>query len=140
MICEALEKRNAALYAKLVPNYDHADTLEGETLRAINRVIYRFYNDGDVWFDGYGCETVGPAVTFLRLYAPIDLRSDIDASDGADNEEYEKALAIVLEKILAHVEAQTAYKPNTLDCLECKPKYEYFEHECGEAYDDDEDF
>jgi hypothetical protein len=123
MIPESLEKRNEVLYAKLVPDYGPADTLEGETLRAINQIIYRFYNDGDLWFDGYGCETAGPAVTFLRQYSPIDVRPELNKTECVDNEDYEKELQIILEKILTHIESQTEYHPNRTDSHNCKPKY-----------------
>lgn len=123
MIAESLEKRNTLLYSKLVPPSGPADTIEGETLRAINRIIYRFYNDGDIWFDRYGCETAGPAVTFLRQYSPIDVRPEINQSESVDNDEYEKLLEIILEKILTHIEAQTNYHPNHLDSHNCEPKY-----------------
>ena len=120
---QSLEKRNEVLYAKLVPDMGKADTLEGETLRAINRIIYRFYNDGDLWFEGYGCETAGPAVSYLREFSPIDVRPEINSSECVDNDEYEKLLEIILEKILTHIEAQTEYHPNHMDWYDCKPKY-----------------
>ena len=123
MIAESLEKRNEVLYAKLVPHSGMADTIEGETLRAINRIIYRFYNDGDLWFEDYGCETAGPAITFLRQFSPIDVRPEINQSESVDNDEYEKLLEIILEKILTHIEIQTTYHINHIDCYNCKPKY-----------------
>ncbi len=60
-----LEKRNEVLYDKLVPGSGAAGTVEGEMLRAINRIIYRYYNDGDYYYKGYGTETAGPAHSFL---------------------------------------------------------------------------
>lgn len=40
-------------YDKYVPAYDKCDTLAGEIIRAINRLVYRWYNDGDT-VDCYG--------------------------------------------------------------------------------------
>ena len=60
-----LEDRNEPLYDKLVPGQGNAETVEGEMLRAINRIAYRYYNDGDKYFQGYGTETAGPAHSFL---------------------------------------------------------------------------
>ena len=37
----ALEKRNNVLYDELVPGSGNSDFIEGEMLRAINRIIYR---------------------------------------------------------------------------------------------------
>jgi hypothetical protein len=129
MIPVELEKRNDVLFEKLVPAEGQCDTLEGETLRAINRIIYRYYNDGDYWFDGYGCETAGPAESFLRQYGVIDLRVELEASNGTEDKEYEKQLAIMLEKIVTHIESCTEFRKNYHDMLDCEPRYEEEEEE-----------
>jgi len=54
------------LHTELVPSQGAADTVEGEMVRAVMRVWYRYYNDGDFYFRGYGKETVQPSVTWLR--------------------------------------------------------------------------
>ena len=59
-----LEKRNQVLFDKLVPGSGAAETVEGELMRAINRLVYRWYNDGDYFYKGYGAETAGP-VSFI---------------------------------------------------------------------------
>ena len=46
-ISERLEK----VRQELVPAGGKADTLEGETLRAFDRVVYRWFNDGDKYTD-----------------------------------------------------------------------------------------
>jgi hypothetical protein len=40
-------------------------------VRAIQRIIYRYFNDGDVFFRGYGKETVLPSVQYLIRSTPI---------------------------------------------------------------------
>jgi len=50
---------------ELVPSSGKSKTIEGEMVRAMMRIIYRYYNDGDYFFEGYGCETAGPAHSFL---------------------------------------------------------------------------
>ena len=35
------------------------ETVGGEIIRAINRLGYRWWNDGDKFFVGYGVETCG---------------------------------------------------------------------------------
>lgn len=59
---DALDK----LFKKLVPSAGKADTVEGELVRAIMRVWYRYYNDGDYFFRGYGKETAGSSATYLK--------------------------------------------------------------------------
>lgn len=123
MIPQALEDRNNVLYKKLVPDSGKCDTLEGETLRAINRIIYRYYNDGDYWYDGYGIETAGPAERFLYLHSPVDVRLEL-ASSYTDGETYEYFLEIILEKIVTHIESVKEYQKNYHDMLEFEPRYE----------------
>ena len=62
---EPLNKFNE-LFDSLVPPSGNCGTLGGELLRAVNRVCYRWYNDGDRVWVGYGRETVNPAVRFLE--------------------------------------------------------------------------
>src|SRR5690242_13899856 len=111
MIPKNLIDRNDKLFNKLVPFEGKADTVEGETLRALNKIIYRYYNDGDYWYTGYGIETAGPAEAFLRKFAPINLRKEITLSDGTENHDYENALNLILERVLNYVENQTEYAP-----------------------------
>lgn len=53
------------LFKKLVPASGKADTVAGEVVRALNRIIYRFKNDGDVFYEGYGLETVAPSLQYI---------------------------------------------------------------------------
>ncbi|MBQ3348785.1 MAG: hypothetical protein IJG38_00145 [Thermoguttaceae bacterium] len=66
MINATLQEQNEKMFDQLVPGTGKADTLGGEVLRAINRIGYRFFNDGDKAWEGYGRETVNPAVRFLH--------------------------------------------------------------------------
>jgi hypothetical protein len=99
-----LEKRNEALYDKLVPSQGSADTVEGEMLRAINRIIYRYYNDGDYYYTGYGTETAGPAHSFL-INANHPQRSAMVKlfKEFVSDAEYEKMLNDILDVILDHI-------------------------------------
>lgn len=63
---KALENTNHVLFDILVPGSGASSTLEGEILRAYNRLAYRFYNDGDYVHTGYGIETAGSAWIFLN--------------------------------------------------------------------------
>lgn len=142
-IPDELEKRLDVLTEKLVPDYGPGETLEGEMVRAINRILYRFYNDGDLWYQGYGCETAGPAAAFLMSPAVcqrVDLLADMAASDHASSPAYEKALFKVAEKILDYIEARTSYEENSFDMLNFPSRYqpEYDDEDEDEDYDDEE--
>ena len=63
--CEAIEERCEALSEKLVPDSGPADTVEGEILSAVNRILYRCLNDGDHFAVGYGAKTAGPSMEYL---------------------------------------------------------------------------
>lgn len=80
------EKELEKLFKKLVPGNGAAETLEGEMVRAIMRILYRYFNDGDYFFRGYGKETVLPSVTYLKTKSPLakELKSIfIDAQKNA---------------------------------------------------------
>ena len=55
------EERINELFKELVPETGKADSLAGELVRAMSRIGYRFYNDGDQLGIGYGKETCNPA-------------------------------------------------------------------------------
>lgn len=96
----------------LVPNSGSASTMEGEMLRAINRIIYRFWNDGDRYHIGYGCETAGPAMSFLMTHTllPISIRhfaEDINVGiESLNDSEYFDKIFELLEFILNYIESK----------------------------------
>ena len=61
------EERINKLFKELVPETGKADSLAGELVRAMSRIGYRFYNDGDQLGIGYGKETCNPAGRFLGV-------------------------------------------------------------------------
>lgn len=61
----AAENRIHALFEELVPASGKADTVAGEIIRAVSRIAYRNYNDGDHVGVGYGNETCNPAARYL---------------------------------------------------------------------------
>lgn len=134
-----LEDRNEPLYDKLVPGDGDAKTVEGEMLRAINRIIYRYYNDGDEYFRGYGTETAGPAHSFL-VNANHPLKSAMIKvfKEGTD---YEQTIKDALVIILDHIESkQGKYTKNTLGGIfDYEPEFEDEEDEYDDYYDDDDD-
>ena len=135
-----LEDRNEPLFSKLVPGQGKAETLEGEMLRAINRIVYRYYNDGDKYYEGYGAETAGPAVSFL-VNAVHPLRAKMSRiMDGkilSDNE-YENMLKEALGLILDYIEGKEGeYTKNTQgDIFDYESEYE--DEDDYSDYDDDE--
>lgn len=80
-----VEDELSKLFKKLVPNEGTAETIEGEMVRAIMRVWYRYYNDGDYYFRGYGKETVKPSVDWLCQVSPLkDIMKECFAAAKAE--------------------------------------------------------
>ena len=142
-----LEARNEPLFDKLVPGQGTAETLEGEMLRAVNRLVYRYYNDGDKYNEGYGTETAGPAHSFL-VNAVHPLRAKMDSIMGEEklsDNEYENMLKMVLGLILDYIESKEGeYTKNTQgDIFDYPSEFEdeddYYDDEEDDYYDDEED-
>ena len=146
------EKRITVLFDKLVPCSGNADTVEGEIIRAINRIIYRWGNDGDLFWSGYGAETAGPAMEYLTDASdiPFEIREKFKAWEN-DNfgKDYDKGELIDLAQIaLQHVEIKVKeddLTKNEDDLFNYGQKYidhvrdmEEEEDEYDNYYDDDE--
>ena len=146
------EKRISVLFDKLVPGSGNADTVEGEIIRAINRIIYRWGNDGDLFWSGYGAETAGPAMEYLTDASdiPFEIREKFKAWEN-DNfgKDYDKGELIDLAQIaLQHVEIKVKeddLTKNEDDLFNYGQKYidhvrdmEEEEDEYDDYYDDDE--
>jgi len=142
-----LEKRNEPLYDELVPGQGASDYVEGEMMRAINRIIYRFYNDGDKFWEDYGTETAGPAHSYLinsdRI--PQEIRSKLESIFDEivhvyEDEAYTAAVKKALGVVLDYVESKEGnYTEHGEDLFDYDAEYEYEEEEDEYDYDDDED-
>ena len=105
------EKRINELFNMLVPNIGHCETIEGEMVRAISKINYRYYNDGDIFYDGYGAETCGNAVSFLEHSdeIPKEFRDKISFKFGEivggmlDGDDYINKLFEITELIIEYV-------------------------------------
>ncbi|HHT97315.1 MAG TPA: hypothetical protein GXZ90_05420 [Clostridiales bacterium] len=54
------------LHDELVPGAGKADSVAGELIRALSRIHYRFYNDGDKINEDYGKETCNGSLRFIN--------------------------------------------------------------------------
>ena len=109
------------LWKELVANSGASETVEGEMLRAIGKVYYRYYNDGDLFFKGYGIETAGSAFWYLTNVSPLKdhLRSilDLEKMDQSDDA-YEAELVKAINAILTYVKSREGkYAKNSNDML-----------------------
>ena len=148
-----LEKRNEALFDKLVPGSGNSDTIEGEMLRAINRIVYRYYNDGDFFYKGYGAETAGPAHSFLinSREIPFEIQMTLTSifnkimkssypADGSEDEIYERGIKMALEQIIDYIEGKDGnYTESNEDMFNYESEFEDEEEDDYDDYYDEED-
>ena len=99
------EERINKLFKELVPETGKADSLAGELVRAMSRIGYRFYNDGDQLGIGYGKETCNPAGRFLGAKGNDKIaKLTADAWAVYSEEAYEKVLDILCGAVADYVE------------------------------------
>lgn len=111
MLTETIENRYDELFDKYVPAMGKCETLAGEILRAVARIHHRYTNDGDIAWQGYGRETVNPAVRFLGYVCENENLTEtfadlVDALfDDIDTEEdYEKLIDRLAEATIEVVD------------------------------------
>lgn len=117
---------------KYVPAWGKANTLGGEILRAINRIVYRYYNDGDTidWYYGGDYNLLRACDTFLNMYCPAYY-----SLSNINELEYEKNLCDRLKKVFDYLIANpNVFEiPNSIDCIANAP----YEPRESEDYDYD---
>lgn len=140
LLDKTLEKQISELFDALVPAQGPAGTLEGEVIRAVSRIGYRYYNDGDMFFEGYGCETAGSCMAFLTECdeLPKDFRCKIlQLEDAAQTyTDYEVFLLKICEEAFSFVGSTvtpTNLRKSNVDMLEFEPNY--IEDTNEECYD-----
>ena len=113
-----MEDLNDLLFKKLVPRNGNADTLEGEILRAMNKVAYRYWNDGDIYNKGYGRETVNPAMNFLKKYKNlVPGLAEAMKTSGTYKSMLDKMTKAVVKYVNDRVNVKKETTPNTDDML-----------------------
>ena len=117
---------------KYLPACDKANTLGGEILRAINRIVYRYYNDGDTidWYYGGDYNLLRACDTFLNMYCPAYY-----SLSNINELEYEKNLCDRLKKFFDYLIANpNVFEiPNSIDSIANAP----YEPRESEDYDYD---
>lgn len=135
-----------SIFHDLVPSKGPADTVAGEVIRATGKVGYRYYNDGDVYYQGYGLETAAPSMQYiLDFISQYGEKDDQDKAEKLiqdqmtqyDDRKYEEHLDSIFEivlTVLSYPENAALFEEkNTQDCLhwdaswfeENQPLYDY---------------
>ena len=96
------------LFTLLVPERGKCTTQAGELLRAIGKIIYRDYNDGDKFYQGYGLETAGPAASFLMDNGYWDeferIVDHVTGYSDMDDDYYTRAIEEIRDKIIDDIQ------------------------------------
>ena len=108
------------MFDALVPPSGMSETVAGEYIRAIVRILYRDANDGDKFFEGYGIDTCGSSAEYL-----YDNGFDAEIRDILDNayylssedEKYTEKLVHLTKTILEDISntPELCWTPNETD-------------------------
>lgn len=124
-------------FEALVPAQGQADTVAGELIRAMMRLIYRDWNDGDVFYSGYGLETCGGSAQYLMQNGPGELYDELYriAEDNLREDEYTDGLDECANLLVEYLEENPELygEENTIDSRsypndlveELAPTYDY---------------
>lgn len=131
------EKKLGELFEELVPASGKAPTVAGEIVRAINRISYRNWNDGDHIGVGYGRETCNPAARYLEAKCGEEVGSLISAIWGIEND---KAYDLILGQLEAEVVKYLERNPELKAAENREDMFSYWNaDEDVDTYDEDED-
>ena len=124
-----VEKALNTLFDALVPSSGKSDTIAGELIRAIVKIIYRDFNDGDMFYTGYGIESsCGNAASFLMQYENDMWYDDFDdiRDRQLEDDEYTNAIYAIAKNIIEYIyeNRYLVYEPNT--------KYDYLKYDTKE--------
>lgn len=136
---ESAEKHIQALFHELVPISGKADTVAGEIIRAISRISYRNWNDGDHIGVGYGKETCNPAARYLMARAGDDVSRAVEAAWGIRGYDlYDEKIAGLEEAVLSYIEQHPELKTtaNNEDMWDFRNEHE----DADEDEDSEEDW
>lgn len=131
----------------LVPSSGKANTVAGELIRAIQRVLYRNYNDGDVFYTGYGLETCAPSVAYImdtldnyEINDTFYSVANADLTDSAYAKKLNKVATCILDDLYddRYMFAETPnnsrnYTSSTLDAIIENDKNHEFEIYLGDV-------
>ena len=136
---------NEKLFDELVARMGKSKTIAGEILRAVNRIYYRWYNDGDIAGRGYGRETVNPAVRYLYLTVckeektpfekQVSLFYDYVSGKYVEDKEYELDLKALLATAIVFIAQNKLWeRSNDMDMWDYKDDELDVEPEDEEEY------
>lgn len=106
MFMEVAEvKRLNEMFEEHVPMSGPAKTVGGEIVRAMSRIGYRWYNDGDALGVGYGNETCNAAGRYLMMRCGKDVDEAVRSIWGCVSEPmYDVGLGALVKCVVDYLE------------------------------------
>lgn len=138
------------LFDKYVPGSGKAPTVAGELLRAVGRIGYRYFNDGDKIGTGYGRETVNAAARYVMKKGSPSMATTIEQLWSSDpyyeminDQKYEILLNKLVNTTLQFIETnpELTEKPNNEDLwnyTDPEEDVDDYPEEDEEYYDEDD--
>jgi len=138
MLSGYYEKRNIELFKELVPAEGFAESVAGELVRAVNRICYRYYNDGDIIGVDYGNETCNPAARYImQEFKGTNMANVVDSLWGYENYDiYGHGLELLVRHMVDYIDGHPELKSeeNVWDMLEfTEPSDKDYEEEEEES-------
>ena len=135
-----------AINAKYLPNCGEGETMATQIVTAVNKLVYKWYNDGDVYDNTYAiagwANDLSSYANWLRRYAgAADILDRIDRcfTEG----QYEDLLKALADKLLDDEDLERWAKQDKVDSIyeaEGPYRFEWQDEEDEEdEWEDDED-
>lgn len=120
------ENRLFELFDELVPPSGKCESLAGELLRAVNKILYRHWNDGDHIGVGYGNETCNAPARFLISHGNEDIKKKVRSMWGTcySARSLDALVGMVVDYVETHPQFRQEPTADMLDYLDDED-YEY---------------
>lgn len=124
---------------KYLPRIGEGDNMATQICTALNKLVYKWYNDGDVYDNTYSLEgwlnDLSSYANWIYKYLPLSQKI-LDRIEDVDEQGYECLLKDLVDKFLNKETLSYYEKQEKVDSIyECKGKFKFIEH----YYEDDED-
>ena len=128
-----------AINDKYLPRIGEGDNMATQICTALNKLVYKWYNDGDVYDNTYSLEgwvnDLSSYANWIYKYLPLS-QEILDRIEDVNEQGYECLLKDLVDKFLNEDTLSYYAKQEKIDSIyECKGKFKFIEH----YYEDDED-
>lgn len=128
---------------KYLPNYGEGETKATQIVTAVNKLIYKWYNDGDVYDNTYylsgWANDLSSYANWLDKYVPSISRILHGICKCFSESDYEDLLKDLADKLLDEKFLEEQNKIEKIGSIyECRGTFEFIEIPEEEEWDDDE--